>query len=1000
MLPDGGEALAITFNCSQWPAVETWGPARRLHVTHARPEVAAGWHRALASGIPIAATAPLDLPSASWSDWSAVAARVRGGLGCEPSLGLVALAVAVQSRPRALHLCAMDFCPARPYATPPVPACYHNWVGERRLALRLVRLARGRGITVAWSQEPPLLAVAAHPDPGAVLDCARRNPAADLDALRHQGDTPAGRAALGTLIACLEATFPQAYRVLWPTPADRAAADLALCLERHLFLPRGKGVRGHPWWLHSPDLQDWTERLEAVVWRITRAMAGLPEARAVRLATALVGPRPHVLGAGQEGVVVSDGIQVVKYLDTWGREPALERTLRRLMSRASTPALPSVTGLLRVGEGLLVRTRFAPFRPFAGDAVPRDWAALLDGLRRTGVAATNLRPENLVWVGAHLRYIDLGRALVPWSGEEDRRMRERAFLTHRFHARPDLPELMRACRNAPGHPAFTDLERFLSSLDARPAPACPSATPVAPLHGRPYSVLIRLCAQDHALGPDIAAHLALALRRHGRVSEVVVVIDHRRAGFPRAFARPDRRRLLAHLHRWVARGVLDRLVESQPESAAHHATLTRWYGVESLVPHAPPSHADNGQGLLANFQGIDACREDRILALDGDLLLWTDGPCLDWTARVDAVFASDPALVFVSPPICRSAAAPPTWSDGRGPYRPCPRASALDRARLRRLLPCHTPQAPDGSLPAWHRRLHGVAPVARLHDADWGFIHPPNSAKHDPGRLREILDRVESGWLPGAQRDRQELVCAPWDGPPRDEPYVFVVCGHRVPSWKVARCLDSLRAQTGPAWGAVLFDDGARVGAAPDPFAAVRADPRFTCVRNRRRQGFLANLTRAVRGFMRRPASVVVIVDLDDCLVGTTVLERLERAYAGGADLTVGSMFRTDKPWAYPPDFANPRSRRGDVWQHLRTFRKALFDALPDGVLRRPDGRYIDLASDWALMVPLVELARAPCHLPDVLYYYDAPAKTPERRAAAARVIASVLAAPTLGARP
>ncbi|MDE0253508.1 MAG: hypothetical protein OYG32_01815 [Rhodospirillaceae bacterium] len=112
-------------------------------------------------------------------------------------------------------------------------------------------------------------------------------------------------------------------------------------------------------------------------------------------------------------------------------------------------------------------------------------------------------------------------------------------------------------------------------------------------------------------------------------------------------------------------------------------------------------------------------------------------------------------------------------------------------------------------------------------------------------------------------------------------------------------------------------------------------------------------------------------LDADDALIGERVLERLAAEYRRGADATVGSMLRTDKTADYPVCFERPRARRGgNVWQHLRSFRKWLFDAIPDEALRL-DGEYVDLANDWAFMLPIVEMVANPVHVPEPLYLYE-----------------------------
>jgi len=209
-------------------------------------------------------------------------------------------------------------------------------------------------------------------------------------------------------------------------------------------------------------------------------------------------------------------------------------------------------------------------------------------------------------------------------------------------------------------------------------------------------------------------------------------------------------------------------------------------------------------------------------------------------------------------------------------------------------------------------------------------------------------------------------------GPRRREPFVFVVSGRNVPAARFRRCLESMTRQKGPRWGAVIFDD------ASDPMFAEHFETacdalgeHCTVLRNRRRRGLLANMVTAIRTICADGETVVVTLDADDALIGNSVLERLAVEYESGADVTVGSMLRTDKAADYPVCFERPREHRGgNVWQHLRSFRKRLFDAIPDEALRL-DGDYVDLACDWAFMLPIVEMAEKPVHIPEPLYLYE-----------------------------
>jgi len=154
----------------------------------------------------------------------------------------------------------------------------------------------------------------------------------------------------------------------------------------------------------------------------------------------------------------------------------------------------------------------------------------------------------------------------------------------------------------------------------------------------------------------------------------------------------------------------------------------------------------------------------------------------------------------------------------------------------------------------------------------------------------------------------------------------------------------------------------------------------------------MANTAHAIRHLCTSPDQVIVTLDADDSLIGCRVLDRLAEEYDRGADLTVGSMLRTDKRADYPVCLKAPRRNRGgNVWQHLRSFRKGLFDGLPDAVLRL-DGTYVDLATDWAFMLPMVEAAQHLVWIREALYLHEpGEARDPARVMAREEIIAALI---------
>ena len=280
------------------------------------------------------------------------------------------------------------------------------------------------------------------------------------------------------------------------------------------------------------------------------------------------------------------------------------------------------------------------------------------------------------------------------------------------------------------------------------------------------------------------------------------------------------------------------------------------------------------------------------------------------------------------------------------------------------------------------------------------FIHPTNDRKRDLLALTRMTNLAARGHVPPFQFDSVDLLGSQeqWVSPTRFEPFVFVIAGRNVAPGRFRRCIESLQRQARTDWGAVVIDDASYPswGDAQQRMCRDIGD-RVTFLRNPVRQGLLANTVEAIRHHCGNPDSVIITLDADDCLIGERVLDVLAAEYSSGADMTVGSMCRTDKLANYTVCFELARAERGgNVWQHLRSFKKSLFDQIPDVYLRL-DGSYVELASDWALMLPMAELARSPRWVRECLYLHEPGGpRDSTSRSQRENVIAALMALPTL----
>lgn len=510
------------------------------------------------------------------------------------------------------------------------------------------------------------------------------------------------------------------------------------------------------------------------------------------------------------------------------------------------------------------------------------------------------------------------------------------------------------------------------------------------------SLLIKLCAMEAETALHQVRHLERQLGRPRAFDEIVLLIDPHEGPFPRAHSPAD----LSGLERAVARlqdeGIVDRVMTGFTDGAAAAQAARHW-----AICEAPRAHCANGQPATAILAAIETCQGEYVLHVDADVLVARPDPSFDHIADAVGLMEANPEAVTLALAVHGDTNPAVRLTSARGPYRVEAICGWISKRKLAALRPL-SGGAEGGRLNLpWHRmvdlavREGRAASLRRGSTALW-WTAVDNLRKARFEAIDLLMGRMEAGFAPPLQAG-QPLVSgtmSDWLGPKRTELMVVVVCGRNVRPGTVERCFSSLRTQSHQEWGAVVIDD-----ASDEPCReAVRREcaalgERVTLLHRHRRVGLLANTFTAIREFVQSPDAVIVLVDLDDALAHPDALLDVASAHHGGADLTVGSMLRTDKDASYPVDFTDPRGNRGgNVWQHLRTFRKSLFERIQPADLEF-DGAWIDLANDWAYMLPLTEMAEHPVWLHQKLYLHEPSTTRPpdekvEREAVVSRIVA------------
>ena len=518
-----------------------------------------------------------------------------------------------------------------------------------------------------------------------------------------------------------------------------------------------------------------------------------------------------------------------------------------------------------------------------------------------------------------------------------------------------------------------------------------------PSGGPRVSLLIKTCLMEWRTIERLVRHQVRQLESPAGFVEKVVVVDSHEGSFSRQYDQPNPEAHRAAMERLLKDGVVDRVVYSPREPEVICQTYRKWFGAESIE-----THSSNGQQLFATLFGFDSCTGDYVLQLDSDLLIVRADKGHDYLSEMADVLRRNPKALFVPISICRTEPVPYTVQGPHGDWRVEVRGCLFDRQRLQSVLPVSNELENGRFALAWHRAFDCFIASSdycsyRGGDPKTAFICVPNDRKVDADSWLDIIGAVERGYVPAVQLERVELTgsLVDWAGPRRSEPFVFVVCGRNVEPSRFKRCFESIVAQQNGDWGAVVVDDASTNGFG-DYAEMMLADyaHRVTLIRNTARRGTLYNTWNAVTKFCTDPETVIITLDADDALIGRRVLDRVQAEYDNGADVTMSSMLRLDKDATYTVNFDSPRWWNNNVWQHLCTFKKWLFDTIAVEDLKI-DGEWIDSATDWAFMVPIVEMAARPIYIPDQLYLYEPSVPKDENgRRKRNSVIARILAKP------
>lgn len=484
------------------------------------------------------------------------------------------------------------------------------------------------------------------------------------------------------------------------------------------------------------------------------------------------------------------------------------------------------------------------------------------------------------------------------------------------------------------------------------------------------SLLIKTNPMEYRSVYRNISHIVGSLEKGGRFVRKVVVADLTwTSERVRRYDLDDEETLRTELQRAKSNGLIDDIVYAENDDERIKNLYIKYFGVESTE-----GHCANGQGLYATLCGFENIKTKYVFQTDSDILYHNE----DVNGFIDGLTALKNGAVTVSLSIAKKADSNPIYGC-RTEVRTC--FLALDR--LKNMLPLKN-QMIDGVVQSpWHRALDkGLQPKdsVRLSDRNVWFIHPENCKKHEVNFISYAERRVEQNQIPDMQYNQVNLAGDKKDWLQTTNADVVVyIRGCNTPPERLKRMFDSLKVQTYQNFSVVYVDDASQNESADYVECILRYDNYFKSktvisLFNDTKVGELENFVFVMQNVILNPDCIVINLDNDDYLVNRRAIEIIVNEFHNGAEITCGNCIRYDKPLKTYKIYSFERvwERGGDnIWLHPKCFKRKLFDCIDIENDLKIDGLFVDVNTDFAIMLPMIAKSKKNVYISDILYYFE-----------------------------
>lgn len=498
------------------------------------------------------------------------------------------------------------------------------------------------------------------------------------------------------------------------------------------------------------------------------------------------------------------------------------------------------------------------------------------------------------------------------------------------------------------------------------------------------SMVIKACVQDAEVLVACVKHIVKQTALPNAFDEIILALDTKEKDFLRQYnTNGNWETLLIEATNLLEKGIITSVVA--PDENAIEQANKKWFNISSKA-----THTEKKVPVGAQLVAFEAAKNDYVFQMDCDVMFGRLNHNHSFINDMIKAIEEDERVLSVGFNIYKGKKQEfsPYFGQEQQGFVPEVRCCLLKKSRIEQVLPLANKVTEKGLETTWYRAVEKRQKETHTYSLRGGssvsfFIHPQNFKKTQVDVWATIRNAVEQVTIPNLQTNEFDLAGSYYDWcATRSEDLIVVSCYRNISLARFLRYWYSLISQEEQNWGLILIDDASDNGL--NHFIKTLIEPykqKVTFIVNQQRMGVAHNTYKAIHYCSTNPEAVIVILDADDALIGNKSLKNVYEKYTyNAADVVVGKMYRTDKLTAhypYTPNFVNPRLYGGNVWQHIRSFKKYLFDSLdftdlkiPNAVQEKEDILlskrfskqmvYPEHCWDFAYMVPIVEMAKNP----------------------------------------